>query len=63
MMSAGDTDKGSIGEGESTKLRESSELELCPSAADSLELKVGTEFFLLSLLLPDELEEQRDAAE
>lgn len=63
MTSAGDTDKGSIGEGENTKLRESSELKLCPSAADSLELTAGTEFFLVSLLLPDELEEQEDAAE
>ena len=52
-----------ICEGEGTELREHSELELCPSAADSLELKFGTEFFLVSLLLPDELEEQEDAAD
>lgn len=51
------------GEGEgmifslATKVRESSELELCPSAADSFELRVGTEFLLASLVLPEEEED------
>lgn len=41
-----------------TRFRESSELELCPSAADSLELEAGTEFFLASFLLLKEREEE-----
>ncbi len=40
-----------------TKVRESSALELCPSAADSFELRVGTEFLLVSLVLPEEEED------
>lgn len=52
------------GEGESvifslvTKVSEFSELELCPSAADSLELRIGTEFLLVSLVLLEEEEEE-----
>lgn len=41
-----------------TRFRESSELELCPSAAESFELKVGTEFLLVSLSLLEEVEEE-----
>lgn len=36
------------------KVRESSELELCPSAVDSFELMVCTELILVSLMLPEE---------
>lgn len=43
-----------------TELRESSELERCPSAADSLEVRVGTEFLLVSFVLEEE-EEEEDA--
>ena len=45
-----------------TRFRESSELELCPSAAESLELQVRTEFLPVSLL-PLEEEEEEDADE
>jgi len=41
-----------------TRFTESSELELCPSAADAFELKVGTEFLLVRLLLLEEEEEE-----
>lgn len=42
------------------EVRESSELELCPSAADSFELWAGTEFILVSLVLLEDVEEDAD---
>lgn len=42
-----------------TRFRESSDLELCPSAADSFEHKDGIEFLLVCLLE----EEEEDAEE
>lgn len=46
-----------------TSFRESSELELCPSAADSFEHEDGAEFLLLILLqeVEEEEEEERGA--
>lgn len=43
-----------------TKVRDSSELELCPSAADSFEFKVSSEFLLVSVVPLEEEEEEAD---
>lgn len=43
-----------------TKVSDSSEQELCPSAADSFEFKVSNEFLLVSLVLLEEEEEEAD---
>lgn len=43
-----------------TELTESSELERRPSAADSFEVRVGTEFLLVSFVLLEEEEEDAD---
>lgn len=43
-----------------TRVRDSSEQELCPSEADSFEFWVSNEFLLVSLVLEEEEEEEAD---